>query len=516
MKILVTGGTGVVGNGAIPELLRAGHAVRLLSRHADHDTPAFPEGVEAFPADVNDPTTLAGAVEGCDVVLHIAGVVEEQPPEITFERVNVEGTRNMLEAAADAGHPRFIYLSSLGADVGKSEYHRSKRAAEALVQLNAGPWLILRPGNVYGPGDETISMLLKMLRSLPAVPIVGEGDQPFQPLWYVDLARAILRAVERTELNQEILELAGPDVTTTNDIFSRLARITGRNPPRLSIPAWVTEVGARAAEVLGGFGQKLLQQARLPMPVNTAKLSMLLEGNVIDDASENALMTRLNVKPTSLQVGLERLVDLLPEQTPGSGFGAVEWTRYYADIEGTSLSPEQLLDRVCENITEIMPLEFAAEPGVPHTANQGSTLTAAIPGRGHIQVRVEDRTPTQVTFVTLEGHPLAGILRFETSTVDQRLRFAVNIAAQSANALDWVAMRTFGAAAQTANWRDVVRRVIQLAGGTAPRGVQRESAMLNDEEARRLAASTERLVQEQHRRQMETQARDDAQTTARQ
>jgi hypothetical protein len=217
-----------------------------------------------------------------------------------------------------------------------------------------------------------------------------------------------------------------------------------------------------------------------------------------------------------LQVGLERLVDLLPEQTPGSGFGAVEWTRYYADIEGTSLSPEQLLDRVCENITEIMPLEFAAEPGVPHTANQGSTLTAAIPGRGHIQVRVEDRTPTQVTFVTLEGHPLAGILRFETSTVDQRLRFAVNIAAQSANALDWVAMRTFGAAAQTANWRDVVRRVIQLAGGTAPRGVQRESAMLNDEEARRLAASTQRLVQEQHRRQMETQARDDAQTTARQ
>src|SRR5690606_23993107 len=111
MKILVTGGTGVVGAAAIPELLRAGHTVRLLSRHADDDTPAFPEGVEPFRADVNEPLQLVGAAEGCEVVLHIAGIVEERPPEITFQSANVAGTQHLLDAAAQAGRPRFIFLS---------------------------------------------------------------------------------------------------------------------------------------------------------------------------------------------------------------------------------------------------------------------------------------------------------------------------------------------------------------------------------------------------------------------
>src|SRR5690606_31919937 len=97
MKILVTGGTGVIGNGAIPALLRAGHQVRLLTRHASRDVRGFPEGVEAFEADLANPEELTSGAEGCDVVVHIAGIVDESPPEVTFQNVNVDGTRHMLE-----------------------------------------------------------------------------------------------------------------------------------------------------------------------------------------------------------------------------------------------------------------------------------------------------------------------------------------------------------------------------------------------------------------------------------
>jgi uncharacterized protein YbjT (DUF2867 family) len=510
MKILVTGGTGVVGAAAIPELLRAGHTVRLLSRHAEHDTPAFPAGVEPFPADMNEPLQLVGAAEGCDGVLHIAGIVEERPPEMTFQRANVGGTQNLLDAAARAGLPAFIFLSSLGAERGESEYHRSKREAEVLVRRYAGPWLILRSGNVYGPGDETISMLLKMIRTLPAVPMVGDGDQPFQPIWFMDLGRALAQAVEEPTLRGETLEVAGPDVTTTADIFSRLEKITNRHPARLAVPVWLTEVGAQAAEALGAFGQRLLERARMAMPINSAKLSMLLEGNVIEDSSRNALLSRFNVQPTPLQEGLVRLADMLPEQMPGQGVGSIEWSRYYADIKGSPLSAEGLLNRVCERINEVMPIEFAAEPGVPQRAQEGSTLTGAIPGRGHIQVRVEERRPTSVTLATLEGHPLAGLVQFETESTTDGLRFSVNIAAQPANVVDWIAMRTLGGAMQSANWREVVRRVVELSGGSAPAGVQKESGKLEEGEAGALKAWAERLVQAQQRRQKETQAENPA------
>ena len=503
MKILVTGGTGVVGAAAIPALLRAGHTVRLLSRHAGGDAPAFPEGVEPFPADIGERSQLTGAADGCDAVLHIAGIVEERPPEVTFQSANVDGTQNLLDAATQAGLPTFVFLSSLGADRGESAYHKSKREAEARVRHYAGPWIILRAGNVYGPGDETISMLLKMTRTLPAIPMVGAGDQPFQPLWFVDLGRAIAQAMENRSLAGKTLEVAGPDITTTDDILTRLERITGRSPARLTVPIWLTEVGAQAAEALGAFGQRLLDRARLAMPINSSKLSMLLEENVIHDPERNALGTTFQLEPTPLQEGLEMLADMLPEQTPGDGVGAIRWARYFADIKETSLTAEALLTRVCERITEIMPLNFAAEPGVPEKAQEGSTLTAAIPGRGHIQVRVEEREPTSVTFATLEGHPLAGVVQLTATHGPDGLRFAVKIVAQAANVLDWLAMQTVGGTLQSANWRELVRRVVKLSEGIAPAGVQKESGTLDGKEAEAAKESAQRLVHRQQRLQKE-------------
>jgi uncharacterized protein YbjT (DUF2867 family) len=112
--------------------------------------------------------------------------------------VNVEGTRRLAAEAKRAGVRRFVYVSSLGAERGASDYHRSKKAAEDAVRAVAPEgWLILRPGNVYGPGDEVISLLLKMVRALPVVPTIGRGDQPFQPVWHEDLGLALARAVER-------------------------------------------------------------------------------------------------------------------------------------------------------------------------------------------------------------------------------------------------------------------------------------------------------------------------------
>src|SRR5438128_608609 len=130
MKILVTGGTGVVGAGTVTELLRRGHSVVLVSRHAAKDARRWPAGVVARTGDVGDAASIRGAARGCDAVLHLAGIVDERD-DATFESVNVGGTENMLREAERAGVRRFVYVSSLGAPTGESAYHRSKREAEA-------------------------------------------------------------------------------------------------------------------------------------------------------------------------------------------------------------------------------------------------------------------------------------------------------------------------------------------------------------------------------------------------
>ncbi|MGH7485687.1 MAG: NAD-dependent epimerase/dehydratase family protein, partial [bacterium] len=98
MKVLVTGGSGVIGRAVVTEILAGGNTVRLLSRNASDDAKQWPAGVESWPASIEEHDELRGCAEGCDLVLHMAGVVQESGP-LTFESVNVEGTRAIVREA---------------------------------------------------------------------------------------------------------------------------------------------------------------------------------------------------------------------------------------------------------------------------------------------------------------------------------------------------------------------------------------------------------------------------------
>lgn len=483
MKILVTGGTGVIGEGAIPELITRGHRVRLLSRHADDDATQWPD-IEAFRGNIGDPASIANAAGGCDAILHIAGIVAEEPPEVTFENVNVGGTRNLLEEAKRANVRRFVFVSSLGADVGQSDYHRSKRAAEELVQQSGLEWTIVRPGNVYGPGDEVISTILKMVRALPAVPVIDRGDQEFQPIWHEDLARVLASAVERHDLGGQILEAAGPEITTMNDLLRRFAEITGRSPVRVPVPGALAQLAASV----------------VPLPVDDNKLTMLGETNVV--RGRNAAEV-LQLQSTPLDEGLRLLADALKETLPEQGFGALEHKTFWADIHGSRFNAPQLMLHFREHVNEIMPIEFVAEPGAPDQVEQGATLTGKLPLRGNFQVRVEVADPTHVVLATLEGHPLSGIVEFTSSETADGVRFAVDVYSRASNVLDWITVRTVGALAQDANWRAVVQRMVDASGGTSE-GVQQSKERLSGEQAAAAEKRVKAMVQERKREEVRT------------
>ena len=494
MKVLVTGGTGVIGTATVTELVRRGHHVRLLSRGADEAHEEWEKAVEPFAGDVGDPASIRGAADGCAAVIHITGIVEESPPEVTFERINVGGTENILREAERAGVRRFIFVSSLGAERGSTDYHRSKLRGEELVSQSSLSWTIARVGAVIGTGDETVSVLLRMVRALPAVPTIGNGDQKFQPIWHQDLAWALAECVDRDDLAGETLRIAGPEIITVGEVLDVFSEVTGRSPVRVPLPSFLARAGSSLAAAAG-----------IDTPVSAATVQMLLEGNHLRDGEPNDFMERLGARPEPIRNRLIELVDDLPEQTPDEGVGSLQRRRFHIDITGSGSNARELLRRFTQEFAEIVPFDAAAEPGAPTRLRENATLTLELPARGHVQVRVEAMDETTVTLGTLEGHPLAGIVRFRFQDRDNGVvRFTIDVVERPASRLDQVSMALVGTAAQTRTWRQTAENVAAAAGGHAPDGVAEQSWEPSDESAEHLEDWITHLVQ---RRRRETENR---------
>jgi nucleoside-diphosphate-sugar epimerase len=481
MKVLVTGGTGVVGVAAVKELLDRGHQVRLFSRNAIDDSRQFGSNVEAVNGSVADASTVQGVAEGCDVVLHVAGIVSEKPPEVTFQRVNVEGTRNLVTEAERAGSIRFIYVSSLGAERGQSDYHRSKLMAEEIVRTFPGQWLILRPGNVFGPGDEVVSMVMKMMRTLPAVPVLDLEGNPSQPIWAYDLAKALALAVERDDVEGQILPMAGSEQITMNEMLDRVGRVVGKEPMRLPVPNWLASFGT---DFLNNVGQRV----GFDLPFTPDQMTMLLEGNRIQPGEANALVEVFGIQPTPLDEALRQLAVEMPEQLPTDGQGALHYAEHRGLIVGTDVMPQEMFEKFRVNFSRYFGdtmVEPNPEPRPEQELAEGATMTLALPLRGNVQVRVAEVTDRSATLLTVEGHPLAGAVKFRFEEHAEMRAFCVITITRPATLTDAAGMAMGGQMVQTATWDQFVRSVVEdfgMLGGS----VMHTSDYPQGEEAERM------------------------------
>lgn len=296
-RVFVTGATGFVGHALVGALRARGHIVRCLVRRGSEPHLRGMSAVERVEGDVLTRAGLAEEMGGCSALVHLVGIIREAPAAgITFERLHVDATENVLAAAVAAGLPRIVHTSALGAGPGaRARYYRSKWAAEELVRGSGLRWTIFRPSLVYGRGDHLVSLLACMVRRLPAVPVVGTGQQRLQPVAVEHVAEAMARALEMPQTEKQAYEVGGPDVVSALEIIALVGELLGRRRVRaVRVAPGLLHPLARALHRLPGF------------PVSPDQLAMLEEDAVCDP---RPFHEAFGLTPLPLREGLRRMLE---------------------------------------------------------------------------------------------------------------------------------------------------------------------------------------------------------------
>ena len=237
--LFVTGVSGYVGRHLL-DLIETGQfeAVYCLVRESS-TLPKRPR-LEIVRGDLLDADSYLNALTHCESVLHLAAMTGKARPADYF-RVNLEGTRALLDGCRRAGIRRFLYVSTIAAKFRDQSYYyyaQSKRQAETAVQASGTPYTIVRPTMIFGPEAPVLLSLTKLAKA-PFIPVLGSGRTPVQPLFVDDLARCLL-SILRGTFENNVIELGGPQVIGIGELLRRVRRARGWGEGRtINLPAGI-------------------------------------------------------------------------------------------------------------------------------------------------------------------------------------------------------------------------------------------------------------------------------------
>jgi uncharacterized protein YbjT (DUF2867 family) len=327
MRVAITGGTGFVGRHVAARLAAGGHEVVIVARGVDArdrrvdqldrrerttgarttgpQTVAELPGVTVAEASVLDRPALERAFAGCLAVIHCAGINRELGDQ-TYERVHIQGTHAVVQAARAMGVQRLAMLSFLRARPAcGSGYHDSKWRAEEIVRGSGLDWTVIKAGVIYGRGDHMLDHLSRAFHTLPVFGLVGVRDRSMRPVAVEDVARVLAEVALRDDrLIHRTVAVLGPEEMTLREAVGRVARIVGRRPILIPLPVVTHRLLA-----------SVLERVMVVPLVSAAQVRILAEG-IVDPlpAAENLPDDLLPTTPfdeISIRAGLP----------PRGGFG---------------------------------------------------------------------------------------------------------------------------------------------------------------------------------------------------
>ena len=299
-KVLVTGATGFTGGKVAERVVQNGDDVVAFVR-ASSDTVALKRlGVECRVVDIRDPHDVAANFGDISKVFHIAAAYRsEHVDHGEFRAVNLEATRNLLDASVHNNVQRFIHCSTVGVQ-GEIEdppaaedyrfkpgdhYQQSKLDGELLALeffRDKLPGTVVRPVGIYGPGDTRFLKLFRPIHKGQFV-MIGKGEVLYHMTYIDDLVDGFMLAGEKDQALGEIFTIAGPEYTTIRELVDIIAAVLNRKPPRLRVPFlpvyWasiVCDVVCRAINVNPPLYPRRVEFFELDRAFSTDKAQKLL------------------------------------------------------------------------------------------------------------------------------------------------------------------------------------------------------------------------------------------------
>jgi len=289
--IAITGVTGFLGQQVLASLLQRGLNCRALLRTGSA-LPQHSALLATVEGDLREPASLAALVDGVDAVIHTAAVMGTTD-ELLLHQVNVEGSRELAQAAERAGARRFVYVSSMAARrPADGPYAASKEAGQTAVDGFSGSFVTLQPPLIYGPGSQVVETIGKLSRC-GLVPVIGSAAALY-PVHVDDVAAVCIEAATRDDVESGVFTLPGPEAISFPQFTAAVLKALGSRARVVPLPGSLSRAMARAME-------RLMEQPVLTSEVVRA----VLQGSESGDL--RAAAETLGFEPRGLNAGLATL-----------------------------------------------------------------------------------------------------------------------------------------------------------------------------------------------------------------
>lgn len=290
--VTVFGGTGFLGCRLVTRLIDNGHRVRLVARHPERLrlAPEREPLLSRLAADISDEDQVAQAVAESTAVVNAVSLYEERGG-LTFDGIHVIAAERLARAAHQAGVPRLVHVSGVGADIhSPSSYVRARAHGENAVRTAFPEAVLVRPSVLFGRQDALVSALVALTR-LPVAPMFGRGNTRLQPVWVDDLARAMaVLATEKAD-PEPLYEFGGHGVYRYRDMLEMVRTYLGRSGLSLPVPFPIWRALSGVLHRLPGS-----------TPLTRDQVRLMGRDNVVGD--EVATFADLALEPLSFQSAL--------------------------------------------------------------------------------------------------------------------------------------------------------------------------------------------------------------------
>jgi dihydroflavonol-4-reductase len=317
MRAFVTGGTGFIGSHVVQRLRDRGDDVVVLARRPEKAAGLDAELVEG---DLSDADAIRRGVEGCQAAFHIAAdyrVGMDASKRDSMRDSNVGGTERVLDAAAEAGVGKIVYVSTINvfgntagetvdesyrrdeADGFVSTYDETKYRAHLLAEQRAAegaPIVIVQPGSVYGPGDHALVGRLIDQASNGKMPAKAFPELGLNMVHVDDVADGIMLAYEKGNPGEAYV--LGGEITTQGDLIDRAAAIGGKKPPRMTVPPVLLKAMIPVGRWIG---------PPMGLPPNFREMISAAH-NVTYWAKDDKARRELGYQPRDLETGLSETI----------------------------------------------------------------------------------------------------------------------------------------------------------------------------------------------------------------